>query len=150
MRHLTRAPGMLIRKENAASMIWLRFLAGPPAKSDVAVLACVASCAPSSCEDVASRVRQAIKRTLLWEQTKMSKLDKDNISCGSSASLQTACTIEEIEISSLPRGGCQVVIEEGTKPAAPGFGVRSGSESEDRALSRSMLCAVGLRRTAKV
>ena len=60
MRHLTRAPGMLIRKENAASLIWLRFLAGPPAKSDVAVLAGVASSAPSSCEDVASRVRQAI------------------------------------------------------------------------------------------
>ena len=43
-----------------------------------------------------------------------------------------------------------MVIEEGTKLAAPGFGVRSGSESEDRALSRSMLCAMGLRTTEKV
>ena len=50
---------ILIRKKDAANMIRLRVLPGLPAKGDAVVLANMVTSAPSTHEDVASRVRQA-------------------------------------------------------------------------------------------
>ena len=55
---------MLIRSEDAASLMRLGILPGPPAKGTAVVLADMVLSAPSSCEDAASRVCQSIHETI--------------------------------------------------------------------------------------